>query len=140
MKTCRVCKKQKDELQFYLCKRKGGNPKARHTECKQCAITRVKANHDPVKARRAHLRRKYDISLEEYEQLLLLQGGKCAVCPATEAGGKHNVFCVDHDHVTGKIRELLCMDCNIVLGIIKDSPEHLGRLASYIIKHNYEPK
>ena len=46
-----------------------------------------------------------------------------------------DVFCVDHDHVTGKVRELLCKDCNIVLGIINDSPEHLGRLMAYIIKH-----
>ena len=136
MKTCRVCKENKDELEFYLCKRKGGNPEARHTECKTCAIARVKANHDPVRARRAYLRRKYDISLEEYDALLLKQSNTCACCPSTEPGGKHNVFCVDHDHVTGKIRELLCMDCNITLGLVKDSPEHLGRLITYILKHH----
>ena len=82
------------------------------------------------------LMRMYGITGAEYQDLLDAQGGKCAVCKTETAGGKHNVFCVDHDHVTGKVRELLCKDCNIVLGLVQDSPEHLNRLIAYVIKHN----
>ena len=139
-RTCNKCGETKDlEQDFYKTGRKNDKPDARHYVCKDCTKTRVKANHhaDPMKQRRQHLRRTYDISLEEYEQMLELQGGKCALCPKTSPGGRHaqQHWCVDHDHVTGKVRELLCNDCNMVLGIIKDSPEHLGRMITYILKH-----
>ena len=139
-RKCTKCGESKElETGFYKTGRKNDKPDARHYECKECTKKRVTAKHneDPLKARRAHLRRKYDISLEEYEQMLELQGNKCALCPATTPGGRHaqSNWCVDHDHVTGKVRELLCNDCNLVLGIIKDSPEHLGRMITYILKH-----
>ena len=140
-RTCNKCHVTKDlETGFYLTGRKNDtNKHNRHYTCKECTKARVKAANqaDPLAQRRRDLRRKYDISLEEYDEMVKLQGGKCALCPATTPGGKHdnqNWF-IDHDHVTGKVRELLCFDCNIVLGIIKDSPEHLGRMITYILKH-----
>ena len=50
-----------------------------------------------------------------------------------QPGGKHNQWCVDHDHVAGAVRELLCKDCNIVLGLVEDSPEHLQRLMNILL-------
>ena len=116
MKQCRICHDKKDIDQFYLCKRKGGNPEARHTECKQCAKDRVKLANatNPDRARNS----------------------RCACCGTAEPRGKHDQWCVDHDHVTNKVRELLCKDCNIVLGIVSDSPTHLKQLIQYIAKHN----
>ena len=138
-KICTKCAQSKPHEDFYKTGRKTDkDPDKRHSVCKTCTIARLKKNYNPETYRRQHLRRKYDISLEEYNEMLLLQGGNCAVCHAAEAGGKHNVFVVDHDHVTGKVRELLCKDCNIVLGLVKDSPEHIGRLLAYIIKHNHD--
>ena len=142
-RTCNKCGVEQDlETCFYKTGRKNDKPNARHYECKECTKARVKRNHhaDPTKQRRQHLRRAYDISLEEYEQMLKLQGGTCALCPKTSPGGRHaqQHWCVDHDHVTGKVRELLCNDCNMVLGIIKDSPEHLGRMITYILKHSQQ--
>ncbi len=140
-RTCNKCHQVKDlEQDFYLTGRKTDKNKTnRHYTCKECTKARLKISESqsPERKRELHLRRKYDISLEEYDQMLELQGGKCALCPATTPGGKHNNenWCVDHDHVTGKVRELLCNDCNLVLGIIKDSPEHLGRMITYILKH-----
>ena len=140
-RTCNKCGEEKDlETCFYKTGRKSDkNPNNRHYTCKECTKTRLKTaeSQSPVRVRERHLRRKYDISLEEYDQMVALQGGKCALCPATTPGGKHNNehWFVDHDHVTGKVRELLCCDCNLVLGIIKDSPEHLGRMITYILKH-----
>ena len=135
-RKCNKCGEVKQLTDFYKTGRKTDkNKDNRHYTCKECTKARLKSKHNPTTYRRQHLRRTYDISLEEYEEMLSIQGNKCAVCKTEKAGGKHNVFCVDHDHVTGKVRELLCKDCNIVLGIIKDSPEHLGRLMAYIVKH-----
>ena len=138
MKQCRVCHELKQETDFYKCGRKGGNPEARHTECKECAKTRIKATRDPERARDAHLQRNYGITLADFNRMVLSQGSKCACCGTDKPGGKHNQWCVDHDHVTGVDRELLCKDCNIVLGLVEDSPEHLHRLLAYIAKHTDE--
>lgn len=82
------------------------------------------------------LRNKYGITLEEYDALLAVQGGGCAICGSTEPGGpktsKH--FPVDHDHATGKIRGLLCNPCNKALGVFKDSPALLFKAIAYITK------
>ena len=137
-KKCTKCGEVKQETDFYKTGRKTDkNPNNRHSVCKECTKARLKvsASQSPERKRELHLRRYYGITPEEYDEMLEMQSGKCAVCKTDTAGGKHNVFCVDHDHVTGKVRELLCKDCNIVLGIINDSPEHLGRLMAYIIKH-----
>ena len=137
-RKCNKCGEVKQLTDFYKTGRKTDkNKDNRHYTCKECTKARLKtAEHQsPERKRRNHLRRLYDITPEEYDEMLQMQSGKCAVCKTEEAGGKHNVFCVDHDHITGKVRELLCKDCNIVLGIINDSPEHLGRLMAYIVKH-----
>ena len=135
-RKCTKCSQIKPITEFYKTGRKTDKkPDQRHYTCKTCTKKRVTSRYDPEVYRKQHLRRTYDISSEEYDEMLEMQSGRCAVCKTDKAGGKHNVFCVDHDHVTGKVRELLCKDCNIVLGIIKDSPEHLGRLMAYIIKH-----
>ena len=138
-RTCNKCGQTKNLIEFYKTgRKKDKDPNKRHYTCKDCTKARVKAAHraDPSLQRRRDLRRLYDITLEEYEEMLERQAGKCAICKTDTAGGKHNVFCVDHDHVTGKVRELLCKDCNIVLGLVQDSPEHLNRLIAYVIKHN----
>ena len=138
MKRCRKCFQDKDDQEFYLCKRKGGNPNARHTECKKCAKERIKlANSaNPDRARNSHLLRNYGITLADFNRMVLAQGSKCACCGTSEPRGKHNQWCVDHDHVTGLVRELLCKDCNIVLGLVDDSPKHLQRLTEYVLKHS----
>ena len=139
-RKCKKCGQTKDlETGFYLTGRKNDKPDARHYTCKDCTKKRVSARHkqDPTAYRRAHLKRKYGITIEEYDEMVKLQNSSCAICGCKEPGGKHDNqhWFVDHDHVTGKVRDLLCFDCNIVLGIIKDSPEHLGRMITYILKH-----
>jgi hypothetical protein len=138
MKKCRTCGIEKEETDFYKTGRKNGNPEARHSECKECAKARVKKRHedDPDRAKDRHLRRAYGISLADFNRMVLSQGSKCACCGTSEPGGKHNTWNVDHDHVTGQVRELLCKDCNIVLGLVEDSPEHLQKLIQYVLKHS----
>ena len=139
-RTCTKCGETKDLIKgFYKTGRKTDKAETRHYTCKECTKARVSATAaaNPEAQRARDYKRKYGITIEEYEQMLKLQGGTCALCPKTAPGGRHAQahWCVDHDHVTGKVRELLCNDCNMVLGIIKDSPEHLGRMITYILKH-----
>lgn len=61
-------------------------------------------------ARRAHLWKCFQITLEEYEEILEAQGGACACCHRKPKPGKS--LAVDHDHKTGLIRGLLCFMCN----------------------------
>jgi len=62
--------------------------------------------------RRGYLKATYDITMEQYELMLAAQEGKCAICKASEPGGRYKFFAIDHNHETGKIRGLLCLECN----------------------------
>ncbi|MBO0732258.1 MAG: endonuclease VII domain-containing protein [Acidimicrobiaceae bacterium] len=75
--------------------------------------------------------RKYGLTLEAFTELLSLQGGACAICGTTETHPK-NGWAVDHDHTTGRVRGILCHDCNKALGIMRDDPKRLRRAADYL--------
>lgn len=66
------------------------------------------------KLRDQQLQNRYGITIEQYEELLDVQGGVCAICKQLCASGKD--LAVDHDHDTGVVRGLLCMNCNIGIG------------------------
>jgi len=78
----------------------------------------------------------YDMTIEEYQSMLDRQKGLCASCnnPETAKGntGKLKPLAVDHDHVTGKVRSLLCSNCNQALGCLKEDPERVNALLRYI--------
>ena len=95
------------------------------------------ANPEKVKLknRRCKLKRAYGISIEDYDSMLLLQEGKCAICGSTDSGKKDNTFSIDHDHNTGKVRSLLCSNCNFVLGLVGDNISILQKSIDYIKKH-----
>jgi hypothetical protein len=67
--------------------------------------------------------------------LLEEQGGKCAVCGKLNNEGRRRLA-VDHDHKTGKVRGLLCGNCNTALGLVKEDPEILSLLADYLRKRS----
>lgn len=87
------------------------------------------ANRDRI--RDASFRKIYGITLEHYNHLLSKQNGRCALCRTDVPGGRGH-FHVDHNHETGKVRGLLCHNCNIGLGNFRDNPELLRRAARYI--------
>ena len=60
--------------------------------------------------------RRYGVTPEIYDSLLAQQDGKCGICKKDRSGKKGQRFAVDHDHVTGEIRGLLCIKCNSCLG------------------------
>lgn len=85
-----------------------------------------------ISDRKSYLKRKYGITPEEYDRLLAEQDGRCAICrrrPRDDIS-----FHVDHDHVTGRVRGLLCFPCNNALGDFDDSPVVLARAADYVIE------
>lgn len=92
-----------------------------------------------VSSRRAHLKRMYGITLEEYNALLKKQDHKCAICKGYESSYRNEVLSVDHNHDTGKIRGLLCNTCNRGLGLFKDNEENLINAINYL-KHGNENK
>ena len=85
-------------------------------------------------ARAGHLRRNFGITLEQYDDLLKQQQGRCALCPkCPDTEGQS--LAVDHDHHTGEIRGLLCRYCNHrVVGRHRDS-DLLRRMADYVDRH-----
>jgi hypothetical protein len=81
--------------------------------------------------RASHLRTEYGLTLEEYDILLKSQNNVCAICGKES---KKKAMCVDHDHVTGKIRGLLCDLCNTGLGAFHDNPKLVAIAAEYLIQ------
>ena len=83
-----------------------------------------------LREREGHLRRKFGITLEEYDYLLARQGGVCAICgrPPRDDISLH----VDHDHETGAVRGLLCFRCNNALGDFDDDLVRLRAAVGYL--------
>ena len=161
MKRCKVCGEVKPLDDFYRCAgMKDGHrhdckvcnlaaKKARYDADPQKAITRVvtwqKANADHVRAvRRAHnatperqrkqrdsyYLRTYGLTADQFDALLEQQGGGCAICRKLfeRLASMH----LDHDHRTGRIRGILCLNCNQGVGKFFDDPELLERAAAYL--------
>lgn len=78
--------------------------------------------------RKAHFKFKYNLTLEEYQLMAEAQEFKCAIC----FGPPETMLYVDHNHVTNRVRGLLCRECNAGLGFFKDNVENLRRAARYI--------
>lgn len=84
------------------------------------------------KYREYKLQRNYGISLEEFDLMVTAQGDRCACCGTSEPGGSKETWNVDHDHSTGKVRGLLCTNCNHGIGKLGDSIEGLEQALRYL--------
>ena len=134
MRKCRTCGVEKELEEFYKSGRKGRPPEERHTECKECAKSRVKRNHCPIRARSNELRRNYGITLEDYDRMLQDQGGACMVCLTTAESQRYGRLHIDHDHETGEVRGLLCHHCNTALGLLNEDVSRMAAMIAYITK------
>lgn len=83
-----------------------------------------------VRQRERVLLSRYGITIAEYDCLSIAQGGLCAICRRPPNG--HGPLHVDHDHVAGAVRGLLCFSCNYALGSFQDSPAILREAAFYL--------
>lgn len=92
--------------------------------------------------RRHRLFRRYGVTVKAYDDLFNRQGGLCAICrepPSTE-NSRWGLLQVDHCHVTGAVRGLLCGPCNMGLGNFKDDLSRLESARSYLNSSSAEPR
>ena len=97
------------------------------------------ANKDEILKykRNYHFMKKYGITVEQFDDLRIKQNFCCALCGRHEVETPRKCLCVDHNHDTGKVRELLCETCNQALGLFYDNPEVLEKAAKYLRKHDH---
>lgn len=84
--------------------------------------------------RNSKLKNKYGTTIEEYNCKLIEQEGKCSICSKT-AKENGRALAQDHCHATGKLRDLLCDNCNRSIGLLGDDPEILIKAAKYLRRH-----
>lgn len=139
-KTCRKCSETKPIADFYGKSRSADFPESSagfSSDCKVCVRASVAAYRkargqthvDYMKS--LDLKRKYGISLDQYNKMFADQKGCCAIC------GKHQIefakgLAVDHDHATGAVRSLLCVNCNLGVGCFRDNTELLKMAIAYL--------
>ena len=142
-KTCSHCKEILSIEKFY--RRSRGGARA---DCISCCLLRNKnyyiknkkelalknktytlENKEKIKS--AKMRRKFGIAIEEKILLFAKQGNKCAICGCTENNVGRD-WDIDHCHKTGKIRGILCSNCNRGLGLFQDNLENLRQACKYL--------
>lgn len=93
----------------------------------------TKLNYERFKRwnKKSWLKRKYGITIEAFEALLQVQNFECGICDGplkSEGQGTH----IDHDHATGRIRGILCAQCNRGLGHMRDNVSFLRKAIEYL--------
>ena len=136
MKRCYECDIDKDESEYY------SHPWTKDKLMKMCnACHSIKTNTAPRgigtpeerrvrTSRNSELKSKYGITIEDYEAMEKAQGDGCALCGGTQVDDRG--LAVDHSHKTGKVRGLLCSNCNRALGGFRDDPTLLRKAADYV--------
>ena len=143
MPVCPHCNEEKTADEFGW-SNSGRKPCVTCSECRPRLTKQEKDKYmvapwrkvNPEKARansyRSSISALYGISEEQYNQALLAQGDKCAICGESQIGKRLHV---DHCHVSGTVRELLCRSCNYGLGNFRDDVDLLDRAIKYLKKH-----
>lgn len=85
--------------------------------------------------RKAQRLKQYGIALSDFEDMMAMQKGRCAICGFEDTESPKLFPMVDHCHKTGRVRGLLCMSCNQGLGKFKDDVNLLMTAAAYLAKH-----
>lgn len=154
MKTCSKCR-IKQEMRFFVTDNRQKDKLSR--SCKKCRSAWFKnwRNTSPIaklseqrrtrkyqsseKGRRQlkhyDLKKNYGFSIAGYEALLLKQDNACAICAKSADKSRFGVLAVDHDHISGEIRGLLCNLCNVGLGHFQDNSALLDKASSYLLQN-----
>jgi hypothetical protein len=139
-RKCNRCKKEILLTDFH--RSKYGN-EGRDRICKYCRNTyRNKLNKKGVPwhirnkeyARNSYYKSHYNITLEQYDQMFEQQNGVCAICGEVNKNGWR--LAVDHNHKTKKVRALLCLKCNALIGSMESFKPPLNKAVKYLRKHN----
>lgn len=95
-----------------------------------------KLRPDQTEIVRNYSLRKYGLTSDQKRAMMEAQGNRCAIGPCGYEFSSISDASVDHCHISGRVRALLCNKCNIALGILKDSPARLRCLADYLEAHS----
>jgi hypothetical protein len=141
MRRCPACKQDKEDTLDNFYKRTGTSRV--HTYCKPCYAARGVAYRKTVKdtpefkskRRFEQRKRRMGIDKDTFWKMFEFQSGICPICKLSLEEGTGKVH-VDHDHKTGKIRDLLCRRCNIMIGLAQDNREILAAAIRYLEKHD----
>lgn len=124
------------------------------TLCRSCNRSRVKEWRKKNPDKRAvqqqregkkdychnkHLKHQYGITHQDWQDMFEEQRGCCAICQRHQSEFKKRLF-VDHDHTTGKIRQLLCFGCNSILGYAFENTQTLEKAIAYLEKHKQDTR
>ena len=124
--SCSLCKQEKPLSDFNKNKQQ---TTGYNYACRACARANV---------RKYNLKSKYGITIEDWVKKLQSQNYKCACCSINleiDDGSKDSKAPhVDHDHETGKVRDILCARCNFAAGNVLDSSEQAEKLVNYLKK------
>lgn len=145
---CTRCGEEKDRENFPISPRTG----RMHKWCFACIekyneIHQRQQNVDAAYARRLDKVREYrmgkaleqhGLTMEGYLAMVEKQGDRCAICrtETCDPSGRMTRWCIDHDHVTGAVRGLLCRACNLGLGSFSDDVAKMRAAIEYISEHN----
>jgi len=138
MKNCGKCKKIKPEDDFYDC---ASTVDGKEGQCKKC---RCKGSQKAYRKRggktyssNRHLKQRYGLTLRDYELKLAKQDYRCAICNKHSDEFVQRMH-VDHCHSTGKVRDILCVNCNQALGHVQENLTIAKNLMDYIKKYKEE--
>ena len=110
------------------------NPISRDRQDKVNAQQRRWVKENPSTVRARYLRKTYGLTPAKWEAIFVAQGRRCGICGRTEPDGrdKTRAWHTDHDHVSGKVRGILCGGCNMGLGCFGDSVEAIRGAMRYL--------
>lgn len=134
--NCSLCKQDKDSSCFH---RQSTKARGFQSYCKECRKKRQETKAEEVGKqawakinRKYYLKCQYGLSLEQFDDLLKVQNYSCKICKTDERDVYRGSLFVDHCHTTGKIRGLLCHQCNTALGKFRDSETILLSAIEYL--------
>ncbi|MCR4307302.1 MAG: endonuclease VII domain-containing protein [Candidatus Berkelbacteria bacterium] len=99
--------------------------------------TKKWTKENPKKMREHQRKYRYGMTPGRYDELFASQNGRCAICGSDTPGGRGVDFHVDHDHNTGKVRGLLCTNCNHMIGIAHEETSIFSKAIKYLTRKDF---
>lgn len=136
MKTCSRCGVEKALVEF---RKHKGTKSGYGAQCAPCwndyKIQWRKNNRDKqVQQNHRERLKRYGLTQEEFDLLSKEQGGLCPICLTDQGTDGDGEWSIDHCHETGRVRGLLCGQCNRAIGLLRDDTASLARAIAYLEK------